>query len=62
MKKVCVHLLAYVVVFSIVMVSCKKDDTTEAELSKEIKNIVPDSILQKITNMGKLTKALPHLI
>jgi hypothetical protein len=54
MKKVYSVLLASFILFTIVSVSCKKDSNNkdEGELSNDIKNIVPDSILQKLTQLG----------
>jgi len=38
--------------FSVVFTSCKKDEEAAPQLSQDIKNIVPDSTLNKIISLG----------
>jgi hypothetical protein len=59
MKKVLFGLMVIVPMIFMVMVSCKKDKTSPKKLSEEIQNIVPDTILDKITTLGmKINKGL----
>jgi hypothetical protein len=56
MKKNSFLLLAFMAIVSLMVLSCTKDllntDTKNNDLSQEIKNIVPDTTLQKIINLG----------
>jgi hypothetical protein len=54
MKRTTLVSVACLMMFSLVLIYCKKDKVVENEnvLSNEIKNIVPDSTLKKINDLG----------
>jgi hypothetical protein len=56
MKKSLFLLLAFSAIMSLVMLSCTKDllnsEDENNDLSQDIKNIVPDTTLEKITDLG----------
>jgi len=56
MKRDSVLLLAFMAIFCLMALSCTKDllnsDNKNGDLSQDIKNIVPDTTLQKITKLG----------
>ncbi|MFH1120785.1 MAG: hypothetical protein V1775_13260 [Bacteroidota bacterium] len=57
MKRITVQFLALVIVLGVLSVGCKKDEKDDSKveengLSKEINNLIPDSIITKMVDLG----------